>query len=410
MAESAESAVSRRVWRQLADDPRAALDHGLSPADLQAALLDVSRSRAAAVTPARLMQRWRQDRYVQPVVSDPRPIWQLESRLWSLLPDEFAGVDLSPVAPLGACSAVGPVSQDRVISTTRGSEVVSDPTNVLALEAATRRQRSGAAAVSLACCHRVLRGQPFDAPGLFQHFRLFALVTSARDEGSGRTEAAMLASHLRFWARALSDALPARRSAIRYTVFDFPPLPERIRDTVLPALQPLPAGVTLEEDPERERARGYYQRGAIRIDVEADGDWHEIGDGGFTDWTAKLLNDAKERCLISCVSTERLTAFAALAAGARLDRAGPVLRTSDRLAGTLARSREVLLERERVRRRAVRAQVIEPFLGLAHGRDVPPPYPPQDQVRVRHPLEPLPPPPQDRDMGRPVGVRGQRLD
>ena len=145
MAESAESAVSRRVWRQLADDPRAALDHGLSPADLQAALMDVSRSRAATVTPARLMQRWRQDRYVQPVVSDPRPVWQLESRLWSLLPDEFAGVDLSPVAPLGACSAVGPVSQDRVISTTRGSEVVSDPTNVLALEAASRRHRSGAA-------------------------------------------------------------------------------------------------------------------------------------------------------------------------------------------------------------------------------------------------------------------------
>ena len=175
--------------RQLAADPAAALERGLSPADLQAALMDVSRSRAAAVTPARLMQRWRQDRYVQPVVSDPRPVWQLEARLWALLPDEFAGVDLSPAAPLGTSSAVGPVSQDRVISTTRGSEVVSDPTNVLALEAASRRQRSGAPAVNLACCHRVLRGQPFDAPGAFQHFRLFALVSSARDRGSGRTEA-----------------------------------------------------------------------------------------------------------------------------------------------------------------------------------------------------------------------------
>ena len=392
MAESAESAVSRRVWRQLADDPRAALDHGLSPADLQAALMDVSRSRAAAVTPARLMQRWRQDRYVQPVVSDPRPVWQLESRLWSLLPDEFAGVDLSPVAPLGTCSAVGPVSQDRVISTTRGTEVVSDPTNVLALEAASRRQRSGAATVSLACCHRVLRGQPFDAPGAFQHFRLFALVTSARDQGSGRTEAAMLTTHLRFWSRALSEVLPARRSALRYTVFGFPPLHERIRDTVLPALHPLPRGIVVDEDAGRERARGYYQRGAIRIDAEADGDWREVGDGGFTDWTARLLNDAKERCLISCVSTERLAALD------RLDRAGPVLRAADRLPVELARGREVLLERERVRGRAVRAQVVKPVFGLAHGRDVPPRYPPQHQVRVRHPLEPLPPPPQDRDV------------
>src|ERR1700733_15880500 len=218
MAERAVSAVARGVGGQLAASPQAALERGLSPADLQAALMDVSRRRAAAVTPARLMQRWRQDRYVQPIVSDPGPVWQLESRLWSLLPDEFAGVDLSPVAPLGTCSAVGPVSQDRVISTTRGTEVVSDPTNVLALEAAVRRQRSGAPSVSLACCHRVLRGQPFDAPGAFQPFRLFALVTSARDRGSGRTEAAMLTTHLQFWTRALEDLLPARRAAGRYTV------------------------------------------------------------------------------------------------------------------------------------------------------------------------------------------------
>lgn len=310
MAERAVSAVSQRVWRQLAASPQAALEDGLSPADLQAALMDVSRSRAAAVTPARLMQRWRQDRNVQPVVSDPRPVWQLETRLWELLPEEFACVDLSPVAPLGTCSAVGPVSQDRVISTTRGTEVVSDPTNVLALEAAVRRQRSRTQTVSLAACHRVLRGQPFDDPGLYQHFRLFALVTSARDRGSGRTEAAMLTSHLQFWGRALNEVLPARQVALRYTVFGFPPLRERMRDTVLPALQPLPRGVVVDEDAGRERARGYYQRGAIRVDVEADGDWREVGDGGFTDWTARLLNDAKERCLISCVSTERLAALA----------------------------------------------------------------------------------------------------
>jgi hypothetical protein len=36
----------------------------------------------------------------------------------------------------------------------------------------------------------------------------------------------------------------------------------------------------------------------------------EIGDGGFTNWTAQLTADAKERCLISCVATERLTQLA----------------------------------------------------------------------------------------------------
>jgi len=314
----AESRPAARVWRQVEaapHGPRDALEQKLTPADLQTLLLDVSRHRAAAVSPARLMRRWRDDRYVQAAGSDPRRGWALEARLWAQLPDTFAGVDLSPVAPLGVCSALGPVSQDRVISTVRGTEVVSDPTNVLALEAAQRRQRSGTDAVHLAACHRVLRGQPFDAPGAFQHFRLFTLVSSARDRGSGTTEAALLTAHLRFWASALGDLLPDRLSTISYTVFGFPPLRERVDDTVLPALAPIPAAVTIEEDPAMQRARGYYERGALRIDIaavagEQEEGQHEVGDGGFTDWTARLLNNAKERCLISCLSTERMTALA----------------------------------------------------------------------------------------------------
>jgi len=246
---------------------------------------------------------------VRPTAADPRVLWPLEARLWAMLPPEFAGLELSPVAPLGASAALGPVSQDRVISTVRGSEVVSDQTNVLALEAAVRRKQERRSAVHLASCHRVLRGQPFDAPGLYQHFRLFALVSSARDQGSGTTEAELLTAHLKFWSDALSELLPHRRTSVQWTVFGFPPLRERIKDTVRPALEPLPGMVTLEEDPARERARGYYERGAIRIDVAGDGGWQEVGDGGFTSWTAQLLGDAKERTFISCASTERLAAL-----------------------------------------------------------------------------------------------------
>ncbi len=305
MTGSGESAAER-VWRQVAAGPRRALEEGLSPADLRTLLLGVTRRRAAEVSPARLMSRWQQDRYVRLAGSDPREVWRCEARLWELLPAEFTGVDLSPVAPLGVCSAIAPVSQDRVMSTIRDSEVVSDPTNVLALEAALRRQRSRAPVVHLACCQRVLRAQPFDGPGVLQHFRLFTLVSTARDGGSGTTEAMLLTAHLRFWRDALSELLPAGRTRISYTVFGFPPLRERIRDTVLPGLAPLPGNVLVGEDPGRQRARGYYERGAIRVDVGEQ----EVGDGGFTNWTAQLRGDAKERCFISCVSTERLAALA----------------------------------------------------------------------------------------------------
>ena len=303
---------SERVWRKLQAAPRAALEHDLSQADLQTLLLDVARRRAADVTPARLMQRWRQDRYVQPSASDPRRVSQAEARLWALLPGEFTGISPSPITPLGSCAALGPVSQNRVISTIRGSEIVSDPTNVLALEAALRRQalrrrtaNAATDAVHLAACQTVLRGQPFDAPGAFQHFRLFALVSSARDRGSAATEADMLIAHLKFWIAALAALVPRSRATVGYTVLGFPPLAQRMNDTVLPGLGPVPENTTIREDPDRQHGRGYYQRGAIKVHV----DGQEIGDGGFTDWTARLNNDAKERCFTSCVSTERLAAL-----------------------------------------------------------------------------------------------------
>jgi len=299
---------SSRVWRQLERAPRAALERDLSQSDLQTLLLDVTRRRAASVTPARLARRWQRDRYVTPGKSDPRKVWPVEARLWALLPAEFTALDLSPTTPLGTCTAVASGSQDRMVSTVRGTEVVSDPTNVLALEAAQRRKATPASRPEhLACCHRVLRAQPFDGPGLLQHFRLFALVTSARDQGSAMTEAETLSTHLRFWITALADLVPERSATVTYTIFGFPPLAERMKDTVLPAIEPLPGNVAIEEDPDRQHGRGYYERGAIKVYV----DGQEIGDGGFTDWTAQLTSDAKERCFTSCLSTERLTALTA---------------------------------------------------------------------------------------------------
>jgi hypothetical protein len=158
-------AAERRVWGVVPEGTRQALESGLAPTNLQTLLMAVARARARKVTPARVLQRWRQDRLVRPLTCDPRPLAQLEATLWRLLPHRFAGVELSPVAPLGTCSALAPVDQHRVVSTVRGSEVLSDPTNALAVEAAVRRREQNVAGrVDLAACHRVLRAQQF-GPG-----------------------------------------------------------------------------------------------------------------------------------------------------------------------------------------------------------------------------------------------------
>ena len=131
--------AAERVWRAMPDGARKELAAGLPPADLQSLLIDVAAARASYVGPADLVARWRRDRFVQPSRCDPRRVSAIEVGLWQLLPNMFVGVELSPVAPLGSCTAVAPMSQNRIVTTMRLSEVMSDSGNALAIEAAVRR-------------------------------------------------------------------------------------------------------------------------------------------------------------------------------------------------------------------------------------------------------------------------------
>ena len=114
-----------------------------------------------------------------PSAIDPAAYRRFETWALSVLPDEFVELVLAPHAPLGTSSVLGTFSQDRVMTTTADSEVVSDSTNVLALECARRRRapasRRGPAPTRLAASHRMLR--PRDGA----HFGLLALCTAGRD-------------------------------------------------------------------------------------------------------------------------------------------------------------------------------------------------------------------------------------
>jgi hypothetical protein len=300
-----EDQAGERIWRAMPAGTREALTRDLPQADLQTLLIAVTRARADQVTPAGVLRRWQQDRFVRPSAADPRRLSAVEARLWHMLPAEFTGIELSPVAPLGTCTAVAPVSQNRVVTTVRGTEVVSDSTNALAVEAAVRRRgQPKTGRTDLAACQRLLRAQDF-GPGAAAHFRLFALVSSARDSGSGRTEASLITRHLAYWLDVLEALIPGREPRVELSVFDNPVLAERVDDTIRPGLGKHAA--FLIDKPERTRGRGYYGGFALRITAEQDS--VELGDGGLTTWTAQLSQDAKERCLVSCIATERLTAL-----------------------------------------------------------------------------------------------------
>ena len=167
------AAALQRILRALGEGVTFdALAEELSPADLTALLLEVARRRSAVVSPAALLSRYREDAFVAPAAPDGRELVRLAHLLVGSLPEDVDVVGLSPVAPLGASSVVATVHQDKMVSTVRNTEVVSDPTNVLALEAAVRRSAlleedpRDATQVRLAAVHRVLRGQRFATAGV----------------------------------------------------------------------------------------------------------------------------------------------------------------------------------------------------------------------------------------------------
>lgn len=269
----------------------------LSGSDFTSVMLEVARRRAARETPASVLRRYERDRFVRPGRA-PGAIRRAEDALLGCLPGDVEMVLLAPLVPLGAHSALGPVSQDKVVSTIRACEVAADPTNALALEAASRRARDRTTPVRLAAVQRVVRAQRF-AAGMFPHFGLFGLVTAGRDTGSLEFERSALAGQLEI---AIRGVAAAGAGAAQIALTPLSDQGERIAAAVSADLDHVII------DRERQAGRGYYRDLCFKVNAYADGEPREVGDGGFTDWTARLTANQKERLLILGLSPDRLAA------------------------------------------------------------------------------------------------------
>lgn len=299
----------------------------LAPTDLQSLLLESYRRRVVAVKPSQLLERYERDRFVRPSHLAPLTMADFDRLVWSLLPDAYTPVELSPVCPLGTNAAVATVDQNKVVTTIRNTEVVADATNVLALECASRRRRLLRAdprnreRVRLCTSHRVVRGQAYSNPGALPHFRLLGLCVAGRDEGSFQFETTSLVEQIAFYLRLLREAtrLGHPVHGMRVTITD---LERGRREQALNAhvLEPLATnypGVRCELDPDRETGRGYYVGVCFHVyATNLAGIEFELIDGGFTTWTQQLLSNTKERLLISGLGIERFCSqFCATPAG-----------------------------------------------------------------------------------------------
>jgi hypothetical protein len=306
--------IIERIEREAGAPGLAETLAGLPPTDLQSLLLEVYRLRAERRAPASLLADHESNRFVRPSPGSPAALLTWERVAFAHLPPEFEALALSPVAPLGAASAVAAVDQNWAVATCRNTEVVSDSTNVLALECALKRRqllrRDGRSStpVHLAASHRLLRGQNYNRPGMSAHFSAFALSSAGRDRGHLGFELAALELHLRFYLSALATYLGSG-IPLRVAVTSISPeSTEKLLETGL--IEPLSGrfpGVEFLFDPERRSGRGYYVDACFHIyAITKDRTPMELVDGGCVGWTRRLLSNAKERLVISGIGSERL--------------------------------------------------------------------------------------------------------
>jgi hypothetical protein len=284
----------------LEDAAYAALANGLAASDLWSLLLGVIEQRAAQRTASSVKQQWERDRFVCPSYIDQRTLNTLDGHLLANA-SGFEALELSPLAPLGACSAIGLASQNKIVSTVRGTEVVSDPTNVLALESARRLIQKPTEVFKFVTSHRCVRAQPLPTGGGYAaHFRMFCLTTAGherKDHG--------------LWVEAVSEHIGIHLSALNRLEqhgYDFPQRVIRILTT--PARESLGRRVgaavgapvvyeTLDHD--------YYDGLRFMISAgstAAAGESIPLIDGGAFNWLAKLTANQKVVFVASAIGAQ----------------------------------------------------------------------------------------------------------
>ena len=277
------------------------LASGLSGSELQSVLLEVMQHRAQTRTPAEVLGSYLRDRFCRPAAVDQRASLAIDAQLFAAA-QMFEAIELSPVAPLGTCSSVALTTQNRVLSALRGTEVVSDPTNVLALECAARLRATPAVPTHLATSQRVIRTQPVpNVPGYAQHFRIFVLASGGVETQGHAFTIESLLGQIRTMLDAL-DRLERHGYAFGARRVDILAAPERaaIADRVAAELGALASRKPLEH--------AYYS-GGLRYMLWAtapDGESMPLIDGGVFDWLAKLTSNRRAVYVATGAGSQRI--------------------------------------------------------------------------------------------------------
>jgi hypothetical protein len=277
----------------------------LSGTELNTLLLEVLRERTKRASAPGLLKQYQINRFVKPGDLPVLELKEIEVALLRLFKQHsFHPVDLSPVSILGSCSVVGPVDQNKVLSGLRGTEVLADATNAMALHICELKKRKVWAPVSSEKIHfsaiqRHVRTQPITGSGFRPHFKIGCFVTSGLDTGNFRFEKEALFEHMRLMNAVFRNFYHVDDLSFRLLCREgYPDALHLANDIKQHVGKQLP-DVSIEIVPKPEKEIGYYKGVQYKVDIRWKDNVYEIADGGFVDWTQQMLENKKERFLIS---------------------------------------------------------------------------------------------------------------
>ncbi len=308
--ESGNIIVSRILQRVGMPGLLSELNAKISMSELNTLLLELFRMKTGEMNSADILRQYAQNRFAKPAEIDPVQYHQVSADILEYAKKcGYTALELSPVSVLGTCSVSAAVDQNKVLSALRNTEVLSDATNALSLYAAFLKGRSGAAkSERLRYCavHRHIRAQKFQGANLLPHFALYSMIISGVDEGNFTFEKEALHETFIFYHEYVSIKWGLKN--VKFIILPRAGKPADFSERLMDFLhrgETKKINVEIRQDSAAE-PNNYYYGLQFKIKADYEGKEIEIGDGGFVDWSAKLLQNNKERLLISGIGLERL--------------------------------------------------------------------------------------------------------
>lgn len=269
--------------------------------ELNSLLLEVFAKRAEELTPGEVLTQFEKNRFTAPSTLNAIDFKQLELQwLKQAASNGFKPVMLSPLAPLGTCAAFKTVHQNNVVSALRGTEVMSDATNVFALLLAQHYKKTRSKeTIKFAAAERLVRAQAPAQPGHTAHFGIFCMGSGGLNNGGFTFEIQQAAEHLALHL-ALLSVFNKEDISIKILLKEKNDnLHAAARQMLNAAGQGYKAEVIVQQQP-----NAYYNILQFKTFLQYKGIAFNLSDGGFVSWTQQLLSNKKHRMLISGIGLE----------------------------------------------------------------------------------------------------------